>query len=314
MGEPMTSLLDHIRWITYDLPASSTHRTLPLRVGEVGSGKPLALITAGVHGDEGPWGAWAIRQMLQNVDMSSLKGTIRIVPAANPLAMSADLRNAPIDQLDMNRAFPGSADGSYTERAAHLLVEHALPGADIVIDLHGGGSWCVNSFVFRMVDGELLSDAFEAPFSLEAPDRTVTLTGYARSQGATVTAVEMGGKSGFERHWANRIATGLRRAMAVAGVISSHDIPPRAYETIAVGPSQVIRPSQGGVFVPEVGADSIGTVVPEGTLLGSLYDATCSDILETYTAPFSQTALLLLRPYMTQLDGGAMTYVIAESK
>lgn len=308
----MTSLLDRMRWASFGLPASSTHGALPLRIGQVGNDGPVALITAGVHGDEGPWGAWAIRQMLLHTSADALRGTIRIVPAANPLAMSSDLRNAPVDQLDLNRAFPGSAEGSYTEQAAHLLVEHAMKDADIVIDLHGGGSWCVNAFVFRMPGGEVLSNAFEAPFSLEAPDRSVTLTGHARAQGATVAAVEMGGKSDDEQQWASRIANGLRRALAATGVIDDTGIPPRATETIPVGKSRVLRPSRGGVFVPEVKARQIGTIVPQGTVLGTIYDAACGEVVETFTAPFPQTALLLLRPFMTQLDGGAMTYVVAE--
>lgn len=307
-----SSLLGNIQWTTYPLPASSTHGTLPLRIGEVGEGQPCALITAGVHGDEGPWGAWAIRKMLETTSINDLRGKIRVIPVANPLAMSADLRNAPVDQLDMNRAFPGSPSGSYTERTANLVVEHAIKDADIVIDLHGGGSWCVNAFVFRMPGGETLSNAFDAPFSLEAPDRDVTLTGYAKSQGATVAAVEMGGKSKYEHQWADRIAEGLRRALAASNVIKDNMIPPHKVETIPVSSSTVLRPSAGGVFVPSVGAEQVGTIVPEDTVLGRLYDATCSELIETFTAPFPQTALLLLRPFMTQLEGGDMTYVIAE--
>lgn len=308
----MTGLLNHIRWQTYPLPASSTVGTQPLRIGQIRQAGPVALITAGVHGDEGPWGAWAIRKLLSTLSPDDLLGSIRIVPAANPLAISADLRNAPVDQLDLNRAFAGQANGSYTERLASLLVTHAIDGADVVIDLHGGGSWCVNSFVFKIEGGEHLSDAFAAPFSMTAPDRAVTLTGYARSQGAKVVAVEMGGKSGFEQQWADRIATGLRRALAISGVIKSDAIPPREMTTIPVTASDVIRPAAGGVFVPEISVDQIGTIVTKGTVLGRMYDATCTEVIETFTAPYDKTAVMLLRPFMTQLEGGAMTYVVAE--
>jgi hypothetical protein len=306
------TLLDKMQWTSVPLPAPAAAGTLPLMIGEVGSDGPTALITAGVHGDEGPWGAWAVRQLLQSVDESSLRGRLRVVPAANPLAMEADLRNAPVDQLDLNRAFPGDADGSYTERTAHLLVEQAISGADYVIDLHGGGSWCVNAFVFNMEGGEALSGAFDAPFSVTAPDRSSTLTGYARSQGATVAAVEMGGRSAYETHWAGRIAAGLHRALAAVGVLADSDLPPRSGETVPVSSTTVLRPSSGGVFVPEVGADQVGTVVEKGTRLGSIMDATCRETLEVFEAPFDRTALLLLRPFITRIEGGAMTYVIAE--
>ena len=150
--------------------------------------------------------------MLEQIDISELKGSIRVIPVTNPLAMQADKRNAPVDQLDLNRVFPGSPDGSYTERIAYTIVNEALPNVDYVIDLHGGGSWCVNAFVFEMEGGRDLSLSFPAPFIVNAPSRNVTLTGYAKSQGMTVAAVEMGGRSQFEAEWADKIADGLIRA------------------------------------------------------------------------------------------------------
>jgi predicted deacylase len=285
---------------------------LGLGIGSVGSGGPVALVTAGIHGDEGPWGAWAIRQLLEMTTPDELLGTLRVVPVANPLAMESDTRNAAIDQLDLNRSFPGSATGSYTERVAAALVAHALPGAETVIDLHGGGSWCVNAFAFQFEGGEALSQAFGAPFIVNGPDRNVTLTGYARHQGAQVAAIEMGGRSQYEADWAKRIATGLRRTLGVAGVLKPYDVP--AAESLPVGPSTVLRPASGGVFMPRVGAESVGTLVPGGTVLGEVVDPVTQATLETFVAPFPQTALMLLRPMIARIEGGAMTYVVAEPK
>ena len=141
----MVSLLDALQWKRFPIPTGAASSQIDLTVGEVGSGSPLALVTAGVHGDEGPWGAWAIRKLLEQTLMDELVGTLRIVPTSNPLAMEADSRNAPLDVLDLNRVFPGDAKGSHTERLAAVLVEQAVTGADVVIDLHGGGSWCVNT-------------------------------------------------------------------------------------------------------------------------------------------------------------------------
>src|SRR5690606_11019786 len=113
-------------------------------------------------------------------DLSELKGSLRVIPVVNPFAMQADAHNAPFDTLDLNRVFPGNVKGSHTERLAAALVEHGLDGAQIVIDLHGGGSWCVNAFAFQFAGGEELSQAFGAPFLVNGPERNVTLTGYAR--------------------------------------------------------------------------------------------------------------------------------------
>ncbi len=282
-----------------------------LVIGQVGNGAPTALITAGVHGDEGPWGAWALQKFLAATPMAELVGSVRVVPVSNPFAMEADARNAPFDTLDLNRSFPGNPHGSHTERLAAILSEHAVTGADVAIDLHGGGSWCVNAFAFQIAGGEALSRAFGAPFIVQAPERSVTLTGYARSQGARVAAIEMGGRSEAENQWAERIAAGLRRALGVAGVLNVSDTqPPQA--SIPVGATHVLRPSQGGVFLPTLRTEHIGTVVPAGTELGVLIDPATQATLETFSAPFEQTALLLLRPTLARLEGGAMTYVVAE--
>lgn len=308
----MTTLFDTMTWERHPIPGMAATGQLQLGVGSVGSGGPVALVTAGIHGDEGPWGAWAIRQLLEMTSPDELLGTLRVVPVANPLAMESDTRNATIDQLDLNRTFPGSATGSYTERVAAALVQHALDGADVVIDLHGGGSWCVNAFAFQFEGGEALSRAFGAPFIVSGPDRNVTLTGYARSKGAKVAAIEMGGRSQFEASWAQRIATGLRRALGIAGVLTPYAEP--AAESLPVGPSTVLRPASGGVFMPRVGADAVGTIVAGGTVLGEVVDPVTQATLETFTAPFPETAIMLLRPMIARIEGGAMTYVVAEPK
>lgn len=307
----MNSLVEAIVWKHIPVPAGAAVGQVNLTIGQVGSSQPVALVTAGVHGDEGPWGAWAIRKLLETTPLNDLAGMLRIVPVANPLAMEADSRNAPLDMLDLNRVFPGNPNGSHTERLAAALVEYAVAGADVVIDLHGGGSWCVNAFVFQMPGGEALSWSFDAPFVVAAPERAVTLTGYAASQGAAVAAVEMGGRSEVEEHWADRIAAGLRRALGAAGVLTpTGDMP--SSPPLPVTPSTVLRPGRGGLFVPRLRAAEVGTLVARGTVLGQLIDPVTQGIIEIFAAPFPQTAILLLRPTLARLEGGAMTYVVAE--
>jgi hypothetical protein len=280
-------------------------------VGEVGEGSPEALVTAGIHGDEGPWGTWAIHKMLEAATLDELKGTIRIVPVANPLAMEADARGSPLDDLDLNRAFPGNPSGSHTERLADAITRHALGDADSVIDLHGGGSWCVNAFGFQFPSGEDLAQAFQPPIIVDAKLRDSTLTGYARTRGARVTAIEMGGRCSDEEKWAARIARGLRRALGVAGVMVSAPYESGLPDPVKVGPTKVLRPSRGGIFSPVLGAEAIGTVLAGGTVLGRLLDPVSMETVEVFEAPYPETAVLLLRPRLAVLEGGAMTYVVA---
>jgi predicted deacylase len=306
----MNRLIDHISWERIPIGAGAAVGQVEIAIGSVGTGRPLALITAGIHGDEGPWGAWALHKLLAS-HIDGLRGSLRVVPVANPLAMEADARNAPLDTLDLNRVFPGDLNGSHTERLAAALVAHAVDGVDVVIDIHGGGSWCVNAFAFQFPGGEALSQAAGAPFLVNAPERNVTLTGYARTKGATVAAIEMGGRSEREWWWAYHIANGLERMLHAAGVLGTA-VAPSPTKSIPVGQTQVLRPSRGGIFVPQLREQDVGHIVSDGTVLGRLHDPLTFETVETFIAPFPQTALLLLRPTMARIEGGAMTYVVAE--
>jgi predicted deacylase len=249
--------------------------------------------------------------MLESATLEELQGTIRIVPVANPLAMEADARGSPLDDLDLNRAFPGNPEGSHTERLADAITRHALGDADSVIDLHGGGSWCINSFGFQFPGSEDLAMAFQPPILVEGRLRDSTLTGYARSRGARVTAIEMGGRCSDEEGWAARISRGLRRALGVTGAMTP--VPRKSWlpDPVKVGPTKVLRPSRGGIFYPVFGEEAIGTVIAGGTVLGRLLDPVSMETVEVFEAPYPETAVLLLRPRLAVLEGGAMTYVVA---
>ncbi len=68
-----------------------------------------------------------------------LRGTVILMPALNPPAVEARTRVSPIDEKNLNRVFPGDADGTITERIAHLVTSRVLPLADVVLDLHADG-------------------------------------------------------------------------------------------------------------------------------------------------------------------------------
>ena len=306
----MTSLYEALSWRRLSVPADSATGTVDISVGECGDTGPAAFLCAGVHGDEGPWGALALREVLA-LPQSRLTGRLRVVLAANPLAAQADARNAPLDVLDLNRSFPGSSQGSHTECLAAALAP-LIAESDVVIDLHGGGSWCVNAFVFRFKGSEALAELVDAPFIVDVPEKEGTLTQYARSHGAQVVAVEMGGRSRDELLWKNRIASSVARVLGHTGVLEpdpDDQPPPKAHP---VGPSTVLRPESGGVFVPTLREDAVGTVVEKGTELGHLLNMNTLKPLQTFTAPFPETALLLLRPHVGVTEGGAMAYVVAE--
>lgn len=309
------TVFDEIKWKKYHVSSSAAYGECSLKVGEVGEGFPRATIIAGVHGDEGPWGALAIRYLLKNIEINDLLGSLKIVPVANPLAMEADSRVSPIDDLDLNRVFPGDPNGSHTQRIAATLVEYTLNCSDYVYDLHGGGSWCVNAFGFSFAGSEDIVKSVSPPFIIDAKEKQGTLTGYSMKRGVKVTALEMGGRGRYENEWAKKIAKGLKKSLSDVGIIklekTQHH---KQTPSRRVGPSMVIRSNMGGIFIPTIHEEIVGTVINKDTLMGKMVDPVTMNCIQEFIAPFRDTAVLLLRPRISVVDGGAMLYVVAPLK
>ncbi len=81
---------------------------------------PPAAVTAGVHGDEYE-GVAAVGDLTNALDPVTLRGTLILVPVANPTAFAAGTRTNPEDGANLARSFPGDPDGTPTERLAAKL-------------------------------------------------------------------------------------------------------------------------------------------------------------------------------------------------
>jgi predicted deacylase len=309
----VTSLYDALEWQRIALSGTPAAPEIHLHWASVGDGAPSALLIAGTHGDEGPWSALAIRDALQH-ERSVLRGRIVVVFTANPLAAAADARNAPIDApncVDLDGCFPGNARGSHTERIAAALTP-LIDASDLILDLHGGGSWCMNAFTKVFEGSEEVAMAFGAPFHRLAPDKPGGLTTYARARGTKVVNVEVGGRGQTERAWQEHIRLGIERALHGAGVVQLDTPPPSAPRGTAVGPTVAIRAEQAGIFEPSLGEEAVGTIVPGGAVLGRVLDLGTLAVRETVVAPFARTAIMLARAHTCVVAAGAILYALAE--
>ncbi|MEU5690782.1 M14 family metallopeptidase [Actinosynnema sp. NPDC020468] len=307
----MPTLAESIVWTDHPVTSSLAYGTVDVRIGTVGEGGPVGLLVASVHGDEGPWGTLAINRLLADVRLEELTGTLRVVPVAHPLATEADARQTHLDLLDLNGSFPGDPAGSHTQRLAAVLAEHAVDGADVVLDVHGGGSWNINCFTYRFPGSEHVAEWMGTPVIMDGPDRASSLTGHARAQGAVAVWIEMGGRGEFEEDRAATVTRGLRRALGKAGVLTEADLPD---EPGSLGVGKVpLSTSRPGIYRPLLREAALGTVVAEGTVIGELLDPLSSEVVETFRAPFPRTVLALLRPTLARIEApGQVVALVAE--
>ncbi|MFA1624904.1 succinylglutamate desuccinylase/aspartoacylase family protein [Rhizobium mongolense] len=246
---------------------------------------PRVLCLGGVHGDEIE-GQIAWTKLARRLESQDVRGHILIIPALNVPAALVGSRVSPIDQVNLNRCFPGNARGTLTERIAHIVEKNLLPLFDIVIDIHSGG----NSLLYYpgptitldpdpvaqadMVD---LLKAFGAPQAYvfdESGGGESALIGACRRVGARRLGSEIGG--GGLTSPANIAMTqaGILRVLAHLGAISPElvgDLPAAAELRLLrrAGPlsDHYVYAEDAGLFEPFV---ELGDRVSSGQPLGQM--------------------------------------------
>lgn len=106
-----------------------------MEVHRFGSGAPHICFTAGIHGDEVTAIYTARKLIAYLTENPPLRGSVTILPTVNLPAMRIMRRRNPFDDLDLNRVFPGDAEGSFACRLADAVWK-IVADADYLIDLH----------------------------------------------------------------------------------------------------------------------------------------------------------------------------------
>lgn len=101
------------------------------------NGKTLG-ITAGIHGFEYT-PILAAQKLIKSIDLSHLKGVVILIQAANVQSfLGRSPFISPGDEKNLNRSFPGSKDGTLTDRIAYFISQNIIPKADYFVDMHSG--------------------------------------------------------------------------------------------------------------------------------------------------------------------------------
>ena len=153
---------------------------IPLYVACAPKPGPTIVAIGGTHGDEyeGPVG---LKNLIDGLDPPRLvRGRLIVIPVLNVPAFRADQRSSPLDGVNMNRAFPGKADGTITSRIARFMTDEVLPRADVVIDLHSGGAGfeVIRTMSFHQLDDRNDHEKFkETAFLFGTPFTMVYTSG-----------------------------------------------------------------------------------------------------------------------------------------
>ena len=256
---------------------------IPITVLARGEG-PTVVVLGGNHGDEYQ-GQIAAMRLARELSPDAIHGRLILIPSLNFPAAKAATRLSPLDGMNMNRAFPGNAEGSVTSQIAHYLTHTLFPMSDAIIDIHSGGRSmdfvpCSHMHLVpdrtqrrKMLEAML---AWNTDFSFLYTDIAGSglLPVEAENQGKTVVTTELGGGEGVPAS-VHRIAQGgLRNVLIHLGVLegdlqtrASLGKPP-AILTQALHADNYLLAPESGVF--EVAVD-LGDRVSRGQPVGYIH-------------------------------------------
>ena len=103
--------------------ADGTPLQSPLHVLIGAEAGPVLYVQAAVHGDEVN-GVETVRRVVTAADPEQMRGILLAVPITNGPGFIRHQRRNPFDEEDMNRIWPGKADGMISQHMASALPGH----------------------------------------------------------------------------------------------------------------------------------------------------------------------------------------------
>ena len=257
---------------------SGAPTSIPLVIARGAEPGPRMWINGATHGDE-PEGALSIFKTFEAIDPAHLKGTVVGVPAMNVPAFTAGKRGDPLDTFsyDMNRLYPGRADGYPTERAAWAHWQAMKDACDLQLAIHSGGE---HSYLARMIFAADNPPSLELAAAMGPAWSLVFKSGVGGNNPSSKMAelgkagitVELGGNCRTLTSDFHAVADELSKAylnvMRYYGMIDGE---PELAPEWRMGYQQALLAPTTGMWVGE--ADVVfETEMSKGTPLGRIYD------------------------------------------
>jgi predicted deacylase len=236
-----------------------------------------------------------IRKEIKPVDLS---GILILVHVANvPSFQGRAVYSNPIDSKNLNREFPGRADGTFSERLAYTLTNEIISKSDYFIDIHGGEFneemlnylmfyyGCPDADVCRKsrILAHAMGNRYLVPLEfLSVADSLSQYSEYeAMSQGVPAIAVEFGDRGEVDPSELDFAVKGIINVMKTIGMLEGESF-------VVENPTYLLdeesfKSKYDGIFYHLF---EKGNYVTQGSLLCFTTDY-WGERIEEFRAPFS---------------------------
>ncbi len=245
---------------------SSVAVTIPVHVWRGTRPGPTVFVTGAVHGDEIN-GTGIVRALILERPFTLERGSLVLVPVVNILGFERHARYLP-DRRDLNRSFPGSANGSLASRFAHGVFAEIVKRCDFGVDLH---SAAVRRANFPNVRGDLrdptcrrLATAFGAELVINGRGPKGSLRRAACAAGCPTIMLEAGEVWKVEPCIVEYGVRGVTNVLVELGMV--HGTLERPSQQLVIQRSTWVRAQLGGFLEYHV---TLGSVVSAGQAIAT---------------------------------------------
>jgi predicted deacylase len=283
-----------------------TSSLIPITVHNGVQDGPILALIAGIHGSEyAP--ILSMQEFAAKIDPAQLSGTLVIVHIANmPAFQGRTIYFGPNDLKNLNRSFPGDADGTITERIAYILTHEVMMRSDYVIDIHSGDANeslrpSYSAYYAEAGSNEVVRESrrIAVAFGLEtivqfagsydSVDEAIYTSAQAVTLGIPAMDVESGELGRVDDPYVDPITDGALNVMRELKMIAGEpDLPPNP---LFISDRARVYSAHDGIWYADALVQA-GDYVSEGTRLGRITDYHGNE-LETITAPASGILLIL---------------------
>jgi len=251
---------------------------------------PVLGLIAAIHGNELN-GIKVIQESVKHINVNELKGTVIAIPGLNALSIGQDKRRF-VDEEDLNRNFPGKANGNRSQQYVWQINQKILPKLDYLIDMHTASFGRINSLYVR---GELGDEKISKMAMLQNADivlnnkgvpsagdniaATRTMRAEAMLKGIPTITVEYGNPQVYQEDMVNRGVVGVKNVMKWLEM-QSFTIP-EIKPAVICKKSYWVYVDQGGLLEIPV---ELNQIIENGELIGVLKNP-FGEVIKEYFAP-----------------------------
>ena len=268
---------------------------IPVTVANGTSSGPVLALIAGTHGYEYT-SILALQRLRPRLEPARMRGAAILVHMANPPSFYGRRIYYSPDGKNLNRMYPGKADGTVSERMAYAITRHVIDQCTHLADMHcGDGNESLRPYTYWIVGGDRAVDAGSRELALaygldhilvdrgrsKDPAASIFTANTAITRGKPAITAESGGMGLTDEPSVAAQEAGARSLLALLGIMEGPSA--RVAHPVWIDRAEVLRAPVTGVWHPVVEKmQSVST----GRLLGRITDA-FGTVLHEAHAPFA---------------------------